>query len=221
MLWEYITIRPKALKKGHFSYTDRYHTHAFIDTDLLFQYPKIVGEVVENIYNCFSSFTINYVITPNFRSGAILSHNIAEKFNANVILLRRKRGEVTIPPDLELSGNGLIIDDGISTGETLKKLLKIEVKTDINIIGIGVVLDRYIKDPAKEFSPAIFKSVLSLRESPFKLIDTYEEINKCPQCNRTIEISRLLKKEEDFVKKDVLKKELKLLKLKSAYGDVD
>lgn len=213
-----IIVDTHSIREGHFYYKANFHTQYYIDTFLIFQYSNYVEMVVKELYSYFSDKDIDYIITPNYRSGAILAHNMGEKFNAKVETIRREHGIVNIPPDLNINGNVLIIDDGINTGNSLKQLLNISRNARISIEGIGIFIDRYIGNLEKDFN-GLVRSIVTLRGTPYEIVNIDEK--PCKLCKEYIRVKKALSGAKDLnSKKDLLRK-MKKLELRCVYGDID
>lgn len=208
-----------AIKEGHFCYTPNYHTKYYIDTEIIFQDPRYVEMVVKRIHEYFSNEHIDYIITPNFRSGYILAHNVGEIFNADVILLKRVDRNINFPPEFDIKGNVLIVDDGINTGNSLKQLLSITRHPEISIAGVGIFINRYPGDLEKDFG-GLIKSVFSLKEKPFELINVNE--NTCELCEEYVQVKKALSgKALNESEKESLLLKFQKLEPRSAYGDIE
>ncbi len=210
-----IIMSAKAVINGHFKFTEKYHTKYYINTDILFQSPEFVNDVVSKLSEFFKDLSINYVITANYRSGAIMAHNIGELFNAQVLIFKRNEGVIKFKSDLNIEGKVLIIDDGISTGNTIKQLLTFALKNKLEIVGIGLFINRYIGDIEKDFGAYNIKSILSLKNTTYEC--TNIEKHECEQCTEYESISKDLKNEIDIDKQKELLEDKERLKLRSAY----
>ncbi len=212
-----IIYEANAVIEGHFIYTNNYHSGIFIDTDLIFQYPYYVEMIIVDLYQFFKDQKVDYIISPNYRSGAILAHNLGEKFNSKVMIIRRERGFVDTTSVENIKGNVLIVDDGINTGNTVTQILRITRNQDVKIVGMGFFINRYINDLGKDFRNIQVESILSLNEPRYKLV----EKEKCNLCKEYRKIKEELKNRDmnDNMRKTLLGKKNKL-KIKPAYGDI-
>ncbi len=210
-------VDTNSLLEGHFYYTGEYHTRYCIDTDLIFQHPKYVDQVGEALYELFkSSGDIKYVITPNYRGGILLAHNVAERFNAKVILLGRERGIINISPEMEISGKGLIIDDLINTGDSLKQLLKLLSSAGVDYIGAGIFVDRYVGNLEMDFR-GLVKALLHLKQEAYEIIDTTRV--PCRLCQEFKRVAHALESEtDDEARKDLVRLK-NIYEVRCAYGD--
>jgi len=211
--WDLI-VSCEGIKEGHFYYTWEYHTKYIIDIDKIFQWPENVEKIGESIYIMYKDKDIDYIITANHRSGLLLSHDVGERFNVPVILVKRLRGVIDISSISDVRGKALIIDDGINTGNTIKQLLKMLSPVGIEIVGVGVFINRYTGDLQHDFKNLV-RYILDLPED-FHLV----HIDKCPYCKRQNELVRELQKIKDINKKRIIQQEIESLKPVCAYQDV-
>lgn len=213
-----IILECNAIREGHFYYTWEYHTKYYIDTDMLFQWPENVEKVGDVLYKIFSNKkNIDYILTPNYRGGLLLAHNIGERFNTPVILLPRNKGIINFPIERDIKGKAVIIDDGINTGNSIKQLLKISQNFGIEIIGVGIFIDRYVKDLEKSFL-GLVKSVITLPKE-YSLLNITEK--SCPLCQKYKNIVEELETTDNETKRKELLGKKKDFELKSAYGDIE
>jgi len=215
--WQ-IIVGSNSIIEGHFFFKSYYHTRYIIDTSIIFQYPHNVETVSRAIYKSFSRRKIDCIVTPNHRSGVLLAHNIGDKFNANIEVLKRERGIINIPPGLNIRGNVLIIDDGINTGDSLAQVLSLSKFPNTKIVGVGIFIDRYIGDFEKDFKFP-YKSIISVKNDPYNIINTKEE--RCPLCDEYRKTKIAINRTTDIDKIDELQQRLKGLDLQCAYVDVE
>lgn len=208
-----------AIKEGHFYYTPNYHTKYYVDTEIIFQNPRYVEMVVNRIHEYFSNEDIDYIITPNYRSGYILAHNVGEIFNAHVVLLKRVNRNINFPPEFDIKGNVLIVDDGINTGNSLKQLLSITRHPRISIAGVGIFINRYPGNLEKDFG-SLVKPVFSLKKKPFELINVNE--TTCELCKEYVQLKKALsEKALNESEKESLLLKFQKLEPRLAYGDIE
>jgi len=213
-LWNTI-VQSKAIVEAHFYYDSNYHTPYYVDTDLFFEDPARVERVAAIMYkNLRIQGKIDYVVTPNYRGGFLLAHHIAERLNSPVVLSRRRKGIITLPPDRDIKGKVVIVDDGLNTGNSIKRLLEALTRTGASVVGIGVFIERYVGD-LNNFH-GLVKPIISVPPD-YRLID--RRITPCELCEEYKKTLRKLEEEgEDRVsKEDYAKKEK--LEPKCAYGD--
>lgn len=211
-----LIVDTDALVKGHFYFTGDYHAQYYIDTEQIFQYPKYVEMVCKELYRHFSNKYVDYILTPNYRGGAILAHNLGESFNAKVMVLRRERGIISTYPPLEINGNILIVDDGINTAGSLNQILNILTAYDVSLVGIGVFINRYPGKLEGDLKNLV-TSIINLNKEPYNLVPSSD----CELCKRDFYLKKELLNTTDYYKKRELLYHIKELELKCAYGDID
>jgi len=149
------------IQEGHFSYTLDWHTNLFVNIEQFFQFPGNVEMVAKELYELFTaSDGIDFVVTPNHRGGYILAHHLAETTKSTVVIMQRKNGTI-IPMGFKGHGKAIIIDDGINTGNSIKQTLRILELNNIEVVGIGVFIERYIANYEDDFH-GLLKAVINL-----------------------------------------------------------
>ena len=133
-----------AIKYGHFILSSGRHAKKLIDMDKLIQHVKVaevyIAEIVDDAMYKFPD-----IICGPMTNGAIMAYSIAEKLHAEFsFTLRDKDGVWRFGNDL-LDSEGktaYIVDDVWTTGTTVNKTYKLLEDSGIEVVGVGVLVDR-------------------------------------------------------------------------------
>ena len=216
--WNTLLSR-QAIVEGHFYYGDetgdRYHTEYFVDTDVFFQYPVEVIRVGEALYHKLrSKKEVDRVVTPSSRGGLLLAHHVAERFNAQVVLANRRRRVISLPADFDAKGTAVIVDDGISTGNSIRQLESLLDRAGVEILGAGVFVERYVGNLSDFF--ADFKAIVNV-PTAYRLTDKSKQ--KCRLCEAYLDTIRKIEIETDEKKRAEHQSMRAKLEPRCAYGE--
>jgi len=169
----------EAVAQGHF-YWGAFHSQHRVETHRVFRHPENVATIAMDIFESFESTPVDAVITPNFRSGIQLAHEVAGRFNAQVFagdrvagVIRFARGNIPAP-----SGHVLVVDDSIITGDSFSQTLRFLERIGATCIGIGVFVNRLPEEMKIEIP---MRSIVSL-EKTYPLVDISKGSGNCRLC---------------------------------------
>jgi len=133
----------EALLEGHFLLSSGRHAESYIQCAQVLQYPWYTKELAEGIADIWSEYQPEIVIGPAM-GGVVLSYAVGQALNRPAIFSERKDGEMKFRRgfDLEKGQRVLVVEDVVTTGGSVKELLKIIEETGAEIIGISSIVDR-------------------------------------------------------------------------------
>lgn len=166
----------EAILTGHFLLSSNLHSGRYIQMAKVFQYPNDASFLGKELSQCFLDKKIDIVLSPAL-GGITIGYEVARHLKKRAIFGERRDGKMGLfrGYKIEEGENVLIVEDVLTTGKTIKEMIKLVDENKANIIGIGVVVDRRIKGD-------VFNNVKSL----IKLnIETYDP-SLCPFCKKGI-----------------------------------
>ena len=133
----------EALLEGHFLLSSGRHAESYIQCAQVLQYPWYTKELAEGIADIWSEYQPEIVIGPAM-GGVVLSYAVGQALNRPAIFSERKDGEMKFRRgfNLEKGQRVLVVEDVVTTGGSVKELLKIIEETGAEIIGISSIVDR-------------------------------------------------------------------------------
>ena len=132
-----------ALLNGHFVLTSGRHSSSYFQCAKLLQHPKYLELFSGSIANHFMSEQIDFVISPAV-GGIVLGTEIGRILKKRTIFAERKSGQMTLRRGFEIQAEekGLIVEDVITTGGSVKEVMDLVELNGGSIVGIGVIVDR-------------------------------------------------------------------------------
>ena len=132
-----------ALLNGHFVLTSGRHSSYYFQCAKLLQHPKYLELFSGSIANHFMSEQIDFVISPAV-GGIVLGTEIGRILKKRTIFAERKSGQMILRRGFEIQAEekGLIVEDVITTGGSVKEVMNLVELNGGSIVGIGVIVDR-------------------------------------------------------------------------------
>lgn len=168
-----------AYKQGHFKLSSGLHSGAYLQCALVLQYPVIAARLCSILAARFQREKVDIVVGPAM-GGIILAYELARALNARAIFTERdKDGKMALRRGFKVpdGSNVVIAEDVLTTGKSVKEVISLLKKNNINLLAIACLVDR----SAKGIDLGGIK-----RESLLKLdISVFEE-SECPFCKNGI-----------------------------------
>lgn len=166
-----------ALLQGHFKLSSGLHSNKYFQAALLLQYPKLTHKLAKKLASFFLNYKIDTVIGPAL-GGVILAYEVARVLNAKALFAEREQGIMTLRREFDILPKEqiLIVEDVVTTGNSVKEILKIVKKKKGKIVGIASLVNRAKKMPVFGIK---YNTLIHL------YIPTYSE-KKCPLCKKGI-----------------------------------
>lgn len=135
-----------ALKTGHFLFSSGRHSDVYLEKFDLLRNPRATERVCAGFADAFSGDRIDVVVGPT-TGGILLAFETARQMDLPAAYAERtsegsdermiKRG--TVFPE---GSRVLVVDDILTTGGSVRKTLEALEAHPVNVIGIGVLVDR-------------------------------------------------------------------------------
>ncbi len=196
-----------AIRKGHFVLAGLEHSDEYIEKAVLYQDPIIFDDLcfglAQEAYSHFSSFTgtgIEVVVGPA-PIGAVLAHRVAyhlgELSQEKVVPLfteKDERGGQTFNRGFakEAAGkNVLIVDDILTSGQTVRQIIRAVTLLNGRVIAVGVPCNRGgVKSADIDGYPLLVLGEIEMKTWPQGL---------CPLCQKNVPIDRGIGKWREFL----------------------
>lgn len=208
---EKILEESKAVLKGHFVLASGRHSRKYINKDAIYLYPRFLSEISREIFLHFLGKDVEVIAGPAV-GGAILAHWVGSwyrslNFQPLVVFSEENyRLPITFQDLTEKSifrrgydkmipgKRVLVVDDVLTTGSSVKKVVEAVKKLEGKVIGVAVVVNRG-NVTAKECGdiPELY-ALINL-----KIQSWLEE--KCPLCRKDIPISTEVGRGKEFLAK--------------------
>ena len=132
-----------ALLNGHFVLTSGRHSSTYFQCAKVLQYPEYLNLFSIMISDKFRSMKPDVVISPAI-GGIVLGTAVGTELDVRTIFAERKKEKMVVRRGFEIKPNEkvLIIEDVITTGGSVSEVMDLVEKSDGNLIGVGVLVDR-------------------------------------------------------------------------------
>jgi orotate phosphoribosyltransferase len=162
-----------ALLEGHFILTSGAHSPNYFQCAKVLQHPNWAQLLCSEIGLHFNNHKIHVVAAPAV-GGILVAHEVARTLNARCIFAERENGVMSFRRGFEIKRdeNVLVVEDVVTTGNSLKEVVRLCRDADANVIGVGYLVDR--SQGVAEFGVPKF-SLLSVDVVKY-------EPGQCPLC---------------------------------------
>jgi len=132
-----------ALLEGHFQLTSGLHSPQYFQCAKVLQYPEYMVALCGEVAKHFSGASIDVVISPAM-GGIVVGQEVGRRLNVRTMFAERKDGVLQLRRGFEISkgDNVLVCEDVITTGGSVKEVIKIVQQYGGEVIGIGAMVDR-------------------------------------------------------------------------------
>ncbi len=131
--------------EGHFLLSSGLHSSQYFQCARVLQYPQYAEELAEDIAGHFTNKNIDLVIAPAV-GGLIIGHEVARVMKTRFVFTERSKetDEMVLRRgfDFEEGEKALVIEDVLTTGRSIREILKLIQKEGSEVVGIGFIIDR-------------------------------------------------------------------------------
>ncbi|MDK2932408.1 MAG: orotate phosphoribosyltransferase [Clostridiales bacterium] len=167
------------LLEGHFLLTSGRHSSKYLQCAKIFQHTKYSEELCKALAEKFKDENVDVVIGPAI--GAILiSYEVSRWLRVKNIFAERENGVMTLRRNFTIAKgqNVLVVEDVVTTGGSVKEVMKVVEDLGGKVIGVGAIVDR---TGGKINFGTKFESVISLN------VESYEP-DQCLLCKQGIPV---------------------------------
>lgn len=170
-----------AILDGHFLLTSGRHSGRFLQCSRLLQYPDQTEAVCKLMAEPFVGKKIDTVIGPAM-GGIILSYEVARQLGVRAVFTEQFEGQIVLRRGFSIDRDEkvLVVEDAVTTGGSVKKVLDILRRAEAHIAGISVIVDR--SDLIPDFGVPM-KALLKME------IESYAP-EDCPLCKASVPLQR-------------------------------
>ena len=131
------------IKEGHFLLTSGRHSGQFLQCSQVLQYPHYAELLCRMIAAPFENKKIETVIGPAM-GGVILAYETVRALGARAIFAEPADGKMGLRRGFQVQKNErvLVVEDAITTGGSVRKVLDILEEVGAHIVGISIMVDR-------------------------------------------------------------------------------
>lgn len=138
-----IFTQSKALLTGHFRLTSGKHSSQYMQCAQVLQYPHYAAKLCAHLAEKFKEDNIDLVIGPAM-GGIIVAYETGRALGLKSIFTERENGVMTLRRGfvIEPGQRVLVCEDVVTTGGSVKEVIKIVQEKGGVVAGVGVLVDR-------------------------------------------------------------------------------
>lgn len=175
--------KTQGLLEGHFLLSSGLHSPQYFQCARILQYPQYAEELAQDIAAQFTDLDIDLVVAPAM-GGLIIGHEVARAMKCRFIFTERSKDldEMVLRRgfDVESGEKALIVEDVLTTGGSVREVLKLLQKESIKTVGAAFVIDRSgesVKLAVRKYAILTMPAI------------TYDPDN-CPLCEKNVPLER-------------------------------
>ena len=138
-----ILLKEQALMEGHFLLTSGNHSNQYIEKIRVLQNPEATHTLCKRLAKRLQDYNFDVVIGPAY-GAIVLAFEVARALSKDFVFTQRKDGEMVFRSGFDLSQTrkAIIIEDIVSTGSSVKEVIKCAVDRGIEVVAVGLLVDR-------------------------------------------------------------------------------
>jgi len=177
-----------ALLSGHYRLSSGLHSGKYLQCALVLQYPNLAEKLCNQLASKFKlhGLKVDAVVSPAI-GGIIVGQEVAKALGCRALFCEREEGKMKLRRGFTI-GKGekiVIVEDVITTGGSVKEIVRIVNSTGGKVEGIGAIVDR--SQPS--LSHELANLNLSLKSLLKMNIETYSP-QECPICKRGVPLEK-------------------------------
>ncbi|MGE5551647.1 MAG: orotate phosphoribosyltransferase [Bacteroidota bacterium] len=133
----------KALREGHFRLASGKHSKQSVQVAQVIQYPKFLELLCEELARRFKAEEIDVVVAPAV-GGILVAYEVAKLLGTRCLFTEREEGKMVLRRgfSLEDEENVLVVEDIITTGDSVQEVLGLIREKGGFVRGVGILIDR-------------------------------------------------------------------------------
>ncbi|MBE7021399.1 MAG: orotate phosphoribosyltransferase [Ruminococcaceae bacterium] len=161
------------LLEGHFLLTSGKHSNRYLQCAKIFKNTKYSEILCKDLAEQFKDKNVDVVIGPAM-GAVIMSYEVSRHLGVPNFFTERENGEMALRRGFEVKKGDriLVVEDVITTGGSVKEVIKLVTEMGGEVVGVGSIVDR---SNGKADFGVPFSSVIKID------VEAYEPDN-CPLC---------------------------------------
>jgi len=131
------------IREGHFLLSSGLHSGVYFEKFRLLENPQYLPVFTHEIADHFKSYSISRVAAPTL-GGMLIAYEVARELNTRAIYVEEVHGKRVLRRGFTIEKREpiLVVDDVMTTGQSLSNVIEV-IETNGGVIaGIGVLIDR-------------------------------------------------------------------------------
>ena len=161
------------LLEGHFLLTSGKHSNRYLQCAKIFKNTKYSEVLCKDLADQFKDKNVDVVVGPAM-GAVIMAYEVSRHLGVPNYFTERENGEMALRRGFEIKPGEriLVVEDVITTGGSVKEVIKLLTEMGGNVIGVGSIVDR--SNGTADFGVP-FSSVIKIE------VEAYEA-DECPLC---------------------------------------
>lgn len=132
-----------ALLEGHFQLSSGRHSNAYVQCAQILQYPWFMDQCNDGLAELFKEAEIDVVIAPAM-GGVLISQGVGRALQKRALFTERDNGEMILRRNFHIESGEkvLVVEDVVTTGKSVKEVIKVVEELGGVVIGVGSFIDR-------------------------------------------------------------------------------
>ncbi len=132
-----------ALLSGHFLLSSGRHSDQYLQSALVLQDPKLAEKLGRALADKFRDVQVDVVVGPAM-GGITVAYEAARALGVRALFTERENGEMTLRRGFEIKKGEkvLICEDVVTTGKSVREVIKYLEGIEADIAGVGYLIDR-------------------------------------------------------------------------------
>lgn len=133
----------KAILKGHFLLTSGLHSPLYVEKFNVLQHPQYTEMLCRELAERFRGEQVQTVMGP-MTGGILLAHEVGKALGTRAIFTERENGVMTLRRGFRIvpGERVLIVEDIVTTGGSVREVVKVVEQAGGVIVGVGLLTDR-------------------------------------------------------------------------------
>ena len=141
--YEDLLRRTEAVLEGHFLLSSGLHSSHYVQCARTLQHPKHAEALGGCLADTYRDYEVDAVVSPAL-GGLIIGHETARSLRVRALFGERDNGAMTLRRGFLLHPGErvVIIEDVITTGGSVRHLIRLVQDLGATVVGVGAILDR-------------------------------------------------------------------------------
>lgn len=129
--------------EGHFRLTSGLHSKLYVEKFRLLENPHYTAILCQEIAARFSKQGVTVVVGPAM-GGVIIAYEVARALGVRAVFCEREDGHLALRRGFRIapSDRVLVVEDIVTTGGSVKEVLRVVEQCGATIVGVGLLVDR-------------------------------------------------------------------------------
>ncbi|MDR3229854.1 MAG: orotate phosphoribosyltransferase [Synergistaceae bacterium] len=178
--------RTGVMQEGHFKLTSGRHSDRYMQCARLFQYPEDSVRVCADVAAAFRNRGVTVVAGPAL-GGIIMAYEVARILGVRNVFAERENGTMTLRRGFDVSAGerALVVEDVVTTGGSVKEVIKFLRACGAEVVGVASVVDR--SNGSVDFGVMNGGSQIPFHAVATMSVESWEA-DACPLCRQGLPI---------------------------------